>query len=338
MKSRLLATAFIATLLPLATHANQAPHSCRFINEEIRQRAVVRIDPWSAGLVALDRGDIKAAQSNFELALEATPGDAALITLIASLYLQGSCGLPKDFGKAAAIYSNGAARGDGGAMLKLAIMRWHGQGGREDRAAAVHLFRLGAMALGIIGGKADVTEVDELIDGQVPPALVDELDWVQQLVTTPGMARTVADKLLAEPSPDYVSACRYMALAFEVQPDPETAYRLGMMHLQGRGILSSASHGYRYLARAATGRHAEATAEIGRRMLRGGIPAAEDWNALAWLFRAANMGVDVESDLRAAKRQSSAAAVKEGEMQAHFLPPITVPPSFAEKPCQPKAP
>lgn len=336
MKSRLLVTAFIATLLPLAVHANEAPSSCRFVNEEIRQRAAVRSDAWSAGLAALDRGDIEAAQSSFELALAERPGDPFLIAFIAGFYREGTCGLPKNLAKAAAIYRKGATWGASGAMLQSALMLWHGQGVREDKAAAIHVFRQGAIAFGIVGGKADAAELDGLVSGSVPLELVDELDWVQKFVSTPGMGRIAADELLAEHSSDFVFACRYMALSFDAQPDAETAYRLGMMHLQGRGIEASAAHGYRYLSRAAAARYAEATAEIGRRMLRGDIPAAGEWNALAWLLRAANMGANVESDLRAAKLQVSSTALREAEMQAHFLPPIAVPSSNIEKLCQPK--
>lgn len=337
MKSRLLAMLVCAaTIVPLIGQAREREASCRFVNEEIRQRAAVRNDGWSAGLVALDQGDIEVAQYNFERALAANPGDAGLIIFIANLYRQGACGLPKNLAKAAAIYRDGAVRGGGGAMLELALMLWHGQGVREDRAKAVHLFRQGALAFGMVGGKADAVELDGLVNGPIPPELVRELDWVQNLVAKPGMGRIAADKLLAGPSPDYVSACRYMAFAFEAQPDAETAYRLGMMHFEGRGVEASKVLGIRYLSRAASARHAEATAEIGRRILEGDVPAAHAWQALAWLLRAANLGAHVEGNVRDAKKKLSAAAVKEAEMQAHFLPPLALATTNPVKPCLPK--
>jgi|GEM_PF-5654539 len=337
MKFRLLAIPFcIAMLLPLAGHAGEGLASCRFANQEVRKRTDIRSDAWSAGLTALDHGDVPAAQSSFDRALAERSDNPFLIAFIARFYREGICGMAKDFDKAVGIYRDGAARGAGGAMLELALMLWHGQGVVEDKISAVHLVRQGALDLGFVGGKADVAELSELVGGSIPPELAGELDWVKTFVDTPGMGRAVADTFLSQTPPDVVSACRYMAFSFEAQPDPETAFRLGEMHLEGRGIEPSTVHGYRYLSRAASARHADATAEIGRRMLRGEIPSAQDWNALAWLLRASNMGANVASDVRAAKLRVSDVAVREAEMQTHFLPPLALPSLNREKPCQPK--
>ncbi|MBC7951899.1 MAG: sel1 repeat family protein [Rhodospirillaceae bacterium] len=334
MRTRLIATVFcLATLLPLAGHAGDGTGTCRFANEQVRQKTAAQSGALSTGMVALDRGDVEAAQAIFDRALAERPGDTGLIIFIAGFYREGTCGLPKNLAKVAAIYRNGAARGDAGSMLNLALMLWHGEGAPQDRAAAIHLFRQGAIAFGIVGGKPAADELDGLADGPFPPELVDELDWVKEFVTVPGMGRAVADELLNAPAPNAVFACRYLLESFDILPDADTAYLLSMMHLEGREIFTSLFHGFLYLHYAAIKSHPAANAEIGRRIMRGDIRAREEWEGLAWLMRAQRLGGQVKEEVEEAKRNLSAYAIKEAEIQAKLLPNLATPPPDNSQRC-----
>lgn len=334
MKSRLLAVAVcIAVLHPLAGRAVEKPDSCRFASEEIRQQMSREPDSWSAGWVALDRGDIPAAQSSFDRALAERPGDPLYIIFIAALYREGSCGMPKDLAKVASLYRDGAAWGEGGPMLELALMLWQGHGVPEDREAAVHLFRQGLIAVGLLGGNGDIPELKGLVKGPVPQALLGEFDWVRRLADTPGMGRAVATDLLAKSPPEAVAACRYMALSFERHKDAETAYRLGMMHLGHEGIAPSRFYAYLYLHHAAMGNHPAANAEIGRRLASKDVGMQAEWQGLAWLLRARRLGHDVRDEIEQAKRGMPAAAIREAELQALILPPFDGPAADGSRGC-----
>lgn len=325
MKSHVLAmlVACIAASMPLAAGANGSTAICRFENDEARQSTSRRGDAFSAALTALDRGDITAAQAHFDRALAEKP-NTFLITFLGNFYKTGDC-LPKDLRKAAAIYRIGADHGDGGSMLELALLYWNGQGVPEDREAAIQLFRQGLIAFELLGGQSDVPNLEGLVDGPVPPDLLSEFDWVKDLATTPRMGLAVADALRSKSPPDAVAACRYLALSFDRHPDAETAYRLGMMHLESGAITPSKFYGFLYLSRAATEDHPLATAEIGRRLIKGEIQPRTDWQGLAWLIRAKRLGQPVAMEIEAAKRGLPAASIREAEIHASILPPFVSP-------------
>lgn len=327
MKSLFLAVLAIGftAWMPLALAAEEGRVPCRFVSEDAPREVAGRDHGFSAGLAALSRGDTAAAQVHFDRALveQANP---MIFWFVGEFYRTGDC-LPKDLGKAAAVYRMGADRGDGGALLALALLTWNGQGVPKDKDTAIQLFRQGLIAFDLLGGQADIPELEGLVDGPVPPELLDEFDWVEKLATTPGMGLAVADALLARPSPDGVAACRYMALSFDSHPDAETAYRLGMMHLEEREIALSKFYGFLYLSRAATEKHPGATAEIGRRQMRGEIPSRHDWDTLAWLIRAKRLGAPVGNEVEAVKKLLSPSLIREAEMQAHFRPLLDLPTS-----------
>lgn len=323
MKAAILALALcLAISAPASAQTDREAQACgKFFGEN---QANNPKDAFEAGMAALERGNLDAAQAAFDRAL-AAPRSEADIILISSLYGPGACGFPTDYSKVAQAYRAGADRGWPSSLLNLALLKWSGQGVPQDREAATHLFRQGLIKFEMLGGRADIPDLEGLTNHPAPPELLKEFDWVNRLATTPGMGLQVGDELLASPSPDPVSACRYMAFSFDRHPDAETAYRLGMMHFEGEGLQPSVGNALRFLSRATTLDHPLAMAEIGRRMASDQIPSRNEWNALAWLLRAEMKGAPVSGEVGALKQRLPPPVVREAKMQAHSVPPLDFP-------------
>lgn len=331
MKAPIVALALcLATTAPALAQTDRETQACgKFLGETPRNEPKSAMD---AGIAALERRDLDAAQAAFERVLAAPRSEADIIA-ISSFYRTGTCGLPTDYSKVAQAYRAGADRGWPFPLLNLALLTWSGQGVPQDREAATHLFRQGLIEFEMLGGQAAIPDLEGLAMHPVPPELLKEFDWVKQLATTPGMGLRVADELLASKSPDPVSACRYMALSFAHHPDAETAYRLGMMHLQEEQIQLSRFHGYLFLSRAATEKHPSATAEIGRRLVRDELTPGHEWEPLAWLLRAKQLGAEVGDLVDEVIAKTPAPIIREARMQAYFRPPLDIPPSEGAKKC-----
>lgn len=333
MRAVILAALGIAATILLAigqTAAAGDADGCRLKPEEPRSYKDASSEAFAQGWNALARGDVAAARDHFDRSF-AEDRTGVTASILGDFYRDGFCGLPRDAAKAATLYGVGANRGEGGAMLDLALLYWKGQGVPQDRRRAASLFRQGLIAFELLGGKDEIPELDGLVGGPVPPELLQEFEWVKHIADSAASARNAAQA--AQISLDYLAACRYLTLAYHKHRDPEAAYQLGLMHIHGVGIRGSRAHGLAYLSRAATKRHAAATAEIGRMLVRQDIKPRTEWAGLAWLLRASNLGANVAKDVADAKNTLPPAEIKEAEMQSQFLPPLDIPDADGQRRC-----
>ncbi|MBF0325482.1 MAG: sel1 repeat family protein [Alphaproteobacteria bacterium] len=330
----LIALAIFLLFAP-AAWAESSAEWCRFKSDKDRQSLVGKTGPFSRAMHALGEGDTEGAMAAFDLLL--TDGSVSEIepAFAASYYLEGWCGFPIDPARAAAFYRAGVRLNDSGAMLNLAVMTWHGVGVPVDRAAAIHLFRQGLIGYGMVNGDEDIPNLEGLVEAApVPPELLREFAWVKRLAETPGTGRQAADEALAT-SPAFVgAACRYMAFSFDKHKDGETAYRLGMMHLGGQGIVTSRFYAYHYLLNAAFDSHPAAHAEIGRRLIAKDIPMKYEWDALTWLMRARRLGIDTSAEIELAKQGLPASAVRQAEISSAYLPNLSTQKSDGRGECK----
>lgn len=330
----LAASLAAAMLFAPTAGAESSADWCRFKSDKDRQALSGKTAPFFRAMHALGEGDTKGAMAAFDLLLIDGMAGEIEPAFAASYYLEGWCGFPIDPTKAAAFYRAGVRLNDSGAMLNLAVMTWHGLGVPVDRVAAAHLFRQGLIGYGMVNGDEDIADLDGLVGAApVPPELLREFAWVKRLAETPGMGRQAADEALAA-SPAFVgAACRYMAFSYDKHKDGETAYRLGMMHLGGQGIVLSRFYAYHYLLNAAFDRHPAAHAEIGRRLIAKDVPMKYEWDGLTWLMRARRLGIDTSAEIELAKQGLPVSAVRQAEISSEYLPNLSNPKSDRRGKC-----
>ncbi len=112
-------------------------------------------------------------------------GSPIAASMLGRLYENGRC-VPRDIGRAAQLYAEGAAQNYEGAQILLGRLHVLGQGVPKDLERARQLFRLAALTLARIGIR-DYHEMAmfHLWSGEVPRLLADELSPYQEIADGP---------------------------------------------------------------------------------------------------------------------------------------------------------
>ena len=206
-----------------------------------------------AAYAAFQRGLFLTAFMRAADRLDANPDDAAAMTLIGELYLQG-LGLPQDFERAAEWFALAARLGDPAAHFALGTMRLSADGMGRDEAAARRHFEAAAAA-----GHAPASYNLALI-----------------LLETGGEEETVEAARLLQHAAD-----------FEI---PEAQHALGLLYREGRGVEENPARATALFHRAARNGDLQGMVEYATAVFNGIGVAADEERAAAWFRRAAWRG------------------------------------------------
>jgi TPR repeat protein len=146
----------------------------------------------------------------------AQAGDAIAQNHLGALYQAGR-GVKQDVAAAMHWYESAAAQGDRHAMSNLAVLYAGGAGAATNFAEAARWFQRSA-SLGFVDAQFNLAVLFERGDG-VPQSLLDAYKWYSIAAAAgDAVARTRADAIATQVSPDELQAARLAVANFKPQP------------------------------------------------------------------------------------------------------------------------
>lgn len=223
------------------------------VDPALEGRLAAPAERGDAAYAAFQRGLFLTAFMRAADRLDEDPDDAAAMTLIGELYLQG-LGLPQDFERAAEWFSLAARLDDPSAHFALGTMRLAEDGIGRDTAAARRHFEAAAAA-----GHAPASYNLALI-----------------LLETGGEEGAAEAARLLQHAAD-----------FEI---PQAQHALGLLYREGRGVEENPARATALFHRAARNGDPEGMVEYATAVFNGIGVAPDEERAAAWFRRAAWLG------------------------------------------------